>query len=413
MTHSVDDLTSDPAAAAVPGSSVRSRARGAVRSVVSAVLVVLGLVAALLTPPAIWARDLVLDTERYTQTLAPVARDPGVQAAVVAEIDRQFAAHLDLAALAGQVLPGRVASILAAPLQKAANSFVHDTAADFVAGPRFAALWDAMNRVTHAELVRVLTGHPPRDGVVQIRRGILVIDLTPVVSAVRTRLVAAGLTVAAAVPVTGAVLRLAEVRTIEQARTAAKLLNSLAVWLPWIALGGMAGGVLAARRRRRTALVVSAGVAVAMALLFAGLAVGRHMVVGSVPADLLDHGAVTRLYDALVRYLRAGIRSLLVLALLVLAAVWATGPSAAALAARAAVARSGRRMRAALAGVPPAYRRPVEAAVLAIAVLVLVLTTDPAPGLVIGVLVVAALVVAALELTRPGESAAPSSQAAG
>ena len=92
----VERLRRRNAALESPGGA---RARRLARSVAVAVLVVVGALCLTLTVPAVWARNQVLDTERYVANTAPLATDPGVQAAVEAVANRQIAARLDVGAL--------------------------------------------------------------------------------------------------------------------------------------------------------------------------------------------------------------------------------------------------------------------------------------------------------------------------
>jgi hypothetical protein len=78
----------------------------------------------------------------------------------------------------------------------------------------------------------------------------------------------------------------------------------------------------------RGALVGAAvGVAVAMVGLGLALAVFRTIYLDAVPAQVLPHDAAAVLYDTIVAYLRLGLRTVLVLALVVAAGAFVTGPS--------------------------------------------------------------------------------------
>ena len=98
-------------------------------------------VAALLAPLAIvatWARDQVGDTDRYVETVSPLATDPAVQDALVARITNEIFKRLDVRALTqetvdalqAQGLPPRVADgldALAVPLATGSAQLRHRT----------------------------------------------------------------------------------------------------------------------------------------------------------------------------------------------------------------------------------------------------------------------------------------------
>ena len=101
---------------------------------------VLILVAAILAPlsvVAIWAHDEISDTDRYVQTVAPLASDPAVQDAISARITQEIFNRLDVKAitqdavdaLAARGLPPAAATslkALATPLSSGVQSFVAD-----------------------------------------------------------------------------------------------------------------------------------------------------------------------------------------------------------------------------------------------------------------------------------------------
>ena len=61
-----------------------------------------------------------------------------------------------------------------------------------------------------------------------------------------------------------------------------------------------------------------------MVVLALGLAIFRTIYLNAVPADVLPHDAAALLYDTIVRFLRLGLRTVLVLALVIAAAAFWT-----------------------------------------------------------------------------------------
>src|SRR3954470_17424220 len=90
--------------------------KGALRATTVVVLITLGAVFVTAAVPAIWGRNLVLNTDRYVETLSPLATDPGVQKAVVKAVDEQFTSRVDVTGAVQQVLPPRAADLLSGPL---------------------------------------------------------------------------------------------------------------------------------------------------------------------------------------------------------------------------------------------------------------------------------------------------------
>lgn len=300
-----------------------------IRRVSATTLLVFGVLAGLLAPPAIWARNLVLDTDSYTNAVAPFARDPGMQAAVVAAVDAQFTKYVDVRSLSEQALPERV-QFLVGPIDHAVSAYVHDVTEQFVGSRTFLQLWDRMNHLAHSALVDVLTGgtgESPTAVTLRLLNGRLTLDLSPVVSAVRKRLVSAGLTVAASVPVTGVVIEIARLQGMEAAAGYVRLLDHIANWLPWVALLFLGSAVLLAQPKRRMLMVATVALALAMLALWIAVALGRAAAVSGLPDAVPDRATIGRLVDSVLRDLRLAILSTFFVALAMFVAVWLTGRS--------------------------------------------------------------------------------------
>jgi hypothetical protein len=383
--------------------------RNVLRSIAVVVLIVLGAVCALAAVPAIWGRNLVLNTDRYVETLTPLATNPGIQTAVVKAIDQQFAANVDIKGFVQQVLPARAAP-LAGPIESAANSLVDKIATDFVESNAFEKLWVAINRAAHSSLVTILTGEQSSGtDAVQIDRGILTLNLAPVITAVKKQLVSAGLTVAANVPAVGATIQIAEVKGLVEARSYVKLLNHLANWLPLISLVCFALAILAAHRRRRTLVISALSVAAGMLVLAIGLAIMRSIYLSDLPLKYLTTSSAGDLFDTLVRFLRAGLRLVLVLALLICVIAWITGSSTSARGLRHGVVSASRgatsRWRdSRFATVVGANHVVISVGVAALGALVLVLWTNPGVITVLVIVFVTAILVLLVNSFKPPPS---------
>jgi hypothetical protein len=135
------------------------------RTIVAALLIVLGSVLAPLAGVAVWARNQVTDTDRYVATREPLASDPAVQNAIADQITAQVFTYLDVKGLTGQALealtqrgnlPPQVAGQLQAlstPIANGVQSFTRTQLGRIVQSPAFADAWAQANRLAHQELV--------------------------------------------------------------------------------------------------------------------------------------------------------------------------------------------------------------------------------------------------------------------
>jgi hypothetical protein len=149
-----------------------------------------------------------------------------------------------------------------------------------------------------------------------------------------------------------------------------------------------------------------------MLLLALGLTVFRSIYLDAVPAEVLPHDAAAVLYDTIVRFLRAGLRTVLVLGLVVAAGAFLAGQSVTAVRTRQSLAGAigwlqGSAEHAGLRTGPVgswahANRRILRIAAVALASLALVFWSRPTGKVVIGLTVALLIVLAIIEfLARP------------
>jgi hypothetical protein len=388
-----------------------ARAAYIARSVAAIVLIVVGVLCLTAAPPAIWGRNLVLNTNRYVETLQPVAANPGVQNAVIRAVDKQVAAHLDVSSALGQVLPPRASQLLSGPLQSAAEGLVNTVTTRFVQSQAFQTLWVSINQITHEQISYLLTGKQPADASLRLTsQGEIVLDLGPIVQQIKDRLVSAGLTVAEHVPTVGTTIKIADAKGLVQAQRATRTLNTAANWLPWIGLVLIAGGLIAAHHRRRALISAALGLGLGMLVIGVGLLIGRNLYLGQVPPDQLPRDTAAYLFDTIVRFLRWGIRLVLLVALLIAFGAWVSSPNRAATALRHEVTALPRALGTKLDTGPvgrfvAAYASALRIGIVALMFVILLLIDGPSLGTVILLAVLAVVLLLVVEMLRAGAQA--------
>ncbi|MEV7375467.1 hypothetical protein AB0O51_31820 [Streptomyces sp. NPDC090301] len=367
------------------------------RSFLAAVLIVIGCLLVPLGIVAAWTSDIVGDTDRYVSTVAPLASDADVQAAVANRVTGAVMEHIDLETLLEGVAPeqrpllAKALGKLGGSLESAVSSFVHDKAQDIVASDAFETVWTDANRAVHTSVVRALTGSG--DGAVQINNDTVTVDLAPVIERVKERLVDSGLTVAGKIPEIHTDFTVVKSEDIGKVKTGFRLLQVMGLWLPVLAVLLVVAGVLLSTHRRRTVIASAIGVAVAALVLGIALTVFRTVYLNALP-DTVSQPAAGSVYDALIHFLRTTVRMVVTLGLVVALAAWLTGPSRPAVvvrrmwnsgidATRAAADRAGLRT----GPVGPfvrRYRTWITWILVVLAVLVYVLWDHPTGWVVVG-----------------------------
>ncbi len=397
---------------AIQQASPAQRAGRIARSSAAVILIVVGVLCFTIAPLAIWGRNLLLNTDRYVATLKPVASDPGVQDVIVRAVDKQVTANIDMKAYISEVLPPRAAQALGPPLQSAVSGLVNTVATKFVQSKAFQTLWVEINRAAHESITHILTGTIPTNAALKTNGDKLELDLSAVVEKVKAQLVAAGLTVASKVPAVGATIQIAELKGLDKARKATRTLNTIANWLPWIGLVLVGGGIATARRRRRALISTALGVGVGMIVIGVGLLIARHIYLDAVPTDQIPRSTAQFLFDTIVRFLRIGIRVVLLVALLVAIGAWVSGPSRAAVATRRWVSSIpqalGRKLSTGPVGPFVArYAMPLRIGVIALAFIILVLLDSVSVPAIITLAVIVLVLLLLIELLRASARQAP------
>ncbi len=294
-------------------SRVRRRERTRRGSVV--LLLVLGCGLAALSVVAIWLRMTLLDTDRYVDTVAPIAAQPAVQDAVADKLETAIYSRIDFASLAREVLPER-ADVMAPVIQTGVQSFISARITEFTRSQRFQNVWVEANRRAHTRIVGLLEGG--RSGRLVLDDDTVYLDLSPAVDRIKTALQERGLTrIASAIPpsVDGQI-ELLQSEGLVSAQRGVRLLKGVAIVLPVLAVLCLAGAVFLSRPRRRGLLHAAIGVALAMLLLVAALAIARSAYLDALGSGALPRDAASSIFDTLVTFLRDGLRVVLIAAVL-------------------------------------------------------------------------------------------------
>jgi hypothetical protein len=397
------------------------------RTLVAALLIVLACALAPLSVVAVWARNQVTNTDRYVQTVTPLASNPDIQNAIADQITAQIFAHIDIRGLTGQavdaladrgVSPQEADQLraFAGPIASGVQSFTRTQVGDDVRSDAYAAACNQANPLAHDELVRALTGEG--GGAVTVENDTVSLNLAAFIQVVKQQLVASGFTLAERIPQVNASFVLFKSADIARVRSGFNLLTTLGNWLPVMVLVLLGVGVYVARDHRRALVGAGLGLAISMLVLALGLAVFRAFYLDAVPAQVLPHDAAAVLYDTLVRFLRAGLRTVLVVGLVVAVGAFLTGQSVTAVRTRQSLAHAlgwlgGSAEQAGLRTGPVgtwvyANKKALRVGAVALASLALVFWSRPTGKVVILLAVLLLVALALIELLgRPPERVQP------
>ncbi len=401
------------------GAPTRERRRWG-RTAVAIVLVVLGLLLAPVAVISAWARLELVDTDRFVATFGPLVEDPAVQVYIGDQVTAAIEEQVDIPSITKDLfdgieslnLPPRAQDALAlleGPATQGLESLVSGVVDRVVTSPAFADVWDTALRVTHRQFIAAMQGDP--DAALSIGgEGTISVQLGPVIEAVKQRLVEQGVGFAASIPVVDRSIVVAQNDAFVLVQTIYTLAVAVGTWLPFLVLALLVAGVLVAKRRSNALVWTAGGFALTMAILAAGIGIGRTFFIGTVSPSIMPADTAEALYDGLIELMLSTIVALLVLGILVAVIAWFSGPSRPARALRgfagsgfAAVRRS-----AAAHGVTTGafgiwldrWRGFVYAAIAIVAAAVLLFNRPVSIGVVLWTVVLALLALLIVELLR-------------
>ena len=309
------------------------------RTVLAWVLLTTALVLTPVTMTAVWVRNLLLDTNHYVETMAPLARDPRIQTAIATRVTNEIFADQRVQDALKSKLPDSI-DFLAAPAAAALRQTTYNVTLKLTQSKQFQTVWDAANRAAHTSVDKALTGN----GTVtlKVRNGQIVLDLTPIYAEVAKRLESTSLGIGARLPLSAInkTFVIANVSTLQGAQTATRALNATANYLPWIVIAMLLAAVFLFKDRRKGALRVGVGLLIATLLFAVGMALARAGYVNAAAQPTaVSVAAQQAVFDITFRFLRAGNRTIMAVGLAIAVVAALAGSSRAALAVRGAFSK--------------------------------------------------------------------------
>jgi hypothetical protein len=406
-----------------PPAPVARRRRPGWRGPVAAVLIVIGCLLAPVSVVAVWSANQVSDTSRYIANIEPLIHQPAIQNALTDKITLQVTHYLNVTGYTNQAaalltdkgLPrvGALLKTFAPSITSAVTGFVHSSVHKVITSPQFARAWLQVNTVAHQVLVKALSG---QGGAVTVQNGQVTIQLAPFIDIVKQDLARRGFTLVNNLPAINPTLGLFSAKYLVKAQTAYRLVNDLKIVLPILTLLLLAAGVYVARSHRRALIGAGLGFAASMLVLGAGLAIFRGVYLNSVPPRVLPADAAAAMFDTFVRFIKYGLRALLLAGLVVALGAFFTGPSVTAVRSRHAITAGFAwiRARGDRAGVSTgpagrwtyAHRTVLRTCAVALAAIVFVFSLPISAAGVIALVVMLLVVLGLIELIgRPATAA--------
>jgi len=318
------------------GPAAEHRAAARWRAFFAALLITIGVILAPVSVVAYWTKGYINDTDRFVASLAPLADDPAVQAYLVDEIVTVVNDNIDIDGITSDLFDGlsnldlppaakNALSLLEQPAIQGVQGLIQSAATNIVASDAFAQLWEQALRTSQTQVIAALEGDTTSALVIS-DTGEIGIQLGPIIEEVKNELVNRGFSLAQNIPEVDRTIVVAQSDSLVQARTGYQLLNVLGFVLPLVSLGLIVLGVLVAKRRSRTMIWAGLTLALSMAILAAGIAVGRILFVSAISPAYLPNDVARALYDAVVPFINTTALSVGLVGFTVAVVAYLAGP---------------------------------------------------------------------------------------
>ena len=382
----------------------------------------------LLAPAAVvggWAKNQLSSTEQFVDTFAPLASSPAVQSFISKKVSTAIIEGVDVDGLTSELfsgletlpLPERAADalqLLAGPAAEGVKSLVSGAVERFVTSDVFQTAVRETLTLTHEQALAVIQGDP--DAAVQLADdGTISLQLGPVIEKVKVELVKQGFGFASAIPAVDLSIVIAQSDNLALIRPLYALSVALGYWLPWLALGLVAAGVLLAVRRTRALFGASIALAAVFTSLAAGFDIARLLFVATVSPRIMPVGAAEAIYLQLTDRMQATAVAAAVMGLALALVTWFLAlPSAAPIRAWIVSGIDSVRASAEAKGVTTGrfgsalwrYRLPVRIAIGAVAGVVLLFVRPLSIELTVWTMILSLLAVLLVESLGRPEAAA-------
>ena len=394
----------------------KARRRIGWRTPVALVLIILGCVLAPVAVLGVWAGNEVSNTGRWVATVEPLIHDPAIQNVLADKITTQITSQLNLTGTINQASSQlnskgltRISSLLTTfgpQIASAVTGFIHSTVHTVISSQAAANIWVQVNTVAHQAVVKVLSGQG--NGAISTSNGQIVLNLGPFITVVKQDLIAHGFSLASNIPPVSPTVALFQAKDLGKAQALYRLITTLKIVLPILVLLLLGGGVYVARGRRRALVGAGLGLAASMLVLAIGLLIARSIYLSSVPSSTLPADAAAAAFDAMVHFIKVGLRVVLLVGLVVAIGAFFTGPSHTAVRTRSAMASGtdwirhyGERRGVSTGPVGQwtyLHRRSLRIGAVALAALIFVFVGEPTVLLVVVMVILLLVVLGLIEL---------------
>ena len=305
------------------------------RALISAVCIVL---AGILVPVSVlgtWARAELVSEDAFVQTFGPLADDPDVQQLVIDQASTAVNAAVDVEGITNDVIDGvqsldlppaasSALDLLRQPAVQGVQGLIDSAITGVVQSDAFPEVWRTALVASHRALVAAATGDDSTAIAID-DTGALGIQLGPIIEELKSRLAAQGFGFVTSMPAIDQTIVIVQADGLLLVGTVYNLAVTAGYWIPFVALGLAAVGVLIARRRSTAVLGVGVAITIGAGLLAVALASAGAVLSLNAPGLGIPARTLESIYDTVIGAVRDTAVVLTFLGIVVAVAAWLSG----------------------------------------------------------------------------------------
>lgn len=289
------------------------------------ILLVLGLILAPFSLSSVWLNRQIVNTDAYVATVAPLSSNPVLQVAVANFVTNEIFKKVNVDKVTKEALPPK-AKILVGPISANLKSFTRTSILRVVKSEKFSKIWIEANRIAHKSVTAILLG---RGGVATTTTsGKITINLGPLLTSIKSELNKSGITILNNISLSGIKTKFTifQSETLGNIKSLINFINSIAILLPLLVIAFIGSAIAISTNRRKTVLWAGIGLVIGMVVLAIGIIIIRAQYLSSIEG-VMPSNVAAAVFDTIVQSLRAYLRGVFLLGLIVAFGAMLTGPS--------------------------------------------------------------------------------------
>lgn len=310
-----------PAPSPTPSNPAAKRKRFTLRRFTAGLCLVLATFLLPFSMISFWGQKTLTDTERFVQTVQPLASNPEIIEAIANTVATALTKNVDLEGEVKSVLPEK-AQVLAGPISAAIPTFVKELTIKVLSTEQFQAIFTRTATALQTAIIKALSGET--DGAVSVQGGQVVLDTGEVIDEVKKMLAARGLTSIADRPTPPAADRnivLLNSEQVAQAQAIYKLTVPVATWMIAVVALLFLAAIALAHRRSRMVAYVGLGIIIGASFLRVALSMAPNFISNTFIGTPFEAASVV-FFNTLTVYLKENTAMFIMIGLIMVIAGW-------------------------------------------------------------------------------------------